>query len=155
MSTRSLTFVPALAALLMVANVAQARVTHITISKTMPAFQGQTFGKTGAYEIVKGIATGEIDPSDRRNAVITDIQFAPRNANGKVAYRTTFSILKPVDPTKANGILVYDVTNRGNVRFAARFTKFVLASAPPDPEANDAGDGSLYRAGYVILASGW
>jgi hypothetical protein len=152
---RILPLIAGCGALLFSMGALQARVTHITISKTAPALQGQTFGKTGAYEIVKGTATGEIDPADRRNAVITDIRFAPRNANGKVSYTTTFSILKPVDMTKASGILVYDVVNRGNVRFAARFTKFVLANAPPDPDAADAGDGSLYRAGYVILTSGW
>ena len=116
--SRQIPVVPLIAgcSLLFSMGALQARVTHITISKTSPALQGQTFGKTGAYEIVKGIASGEIDPADRRNAVITDIRFAPRNANGKVPYTTTFSILKPVDMTKANGILVYDVVNRGNVR---------------------------------------
>jgi hypothetical protein len=136
-------------------GVAQAKVTRITITKAAPAFQGQTFGKTGAYELIRGTATGELDPADRRNAVITDIQFAPRNANGKVSYTTAFSILKPVDMTKANGWMVYDVVNRGNTRFAARFTQFVLAAAKPDPDATEAGDGSLYRAGYVVVTSGW
>ncbi|PWU12767.1 MAG: hypothetical protein C5B51_00100 [Terriglobia bacterium] len=118
-------------------------------------FSGKTFGATGAYEMIKGTATGEIDPADRRNALITDIQFAPRNANGKVAYTTTFTLLKPVDLAKANGILVYDVTNRGNQRFASRFTRFVLAAGPGDPELSDPGDGSLYKTGYMILTSGW
>src|SRR5208283_267996 len=134
---------------------AEAKVIHITITSRTPALKGQSFGKAGAYELVRGTATGELDPSDRRNAVITDIQFAPRNANGRVSYTTTFSILKPVDAAKSNGTLVYDVVNRGNVRFAARFTKFVLAAATPDPDVTDAGDGSLYKAGYIVLASGW
>jgi hypothetical protein len=132
--------------LLCLAEVAQARVTQVTISKTAPAFNGRSFGKVGAYEVIRGRATGEIDPADRRNAVITDIQFAPRNTNGKVTYTTTFSILKPVDMTKANGIMVYDVTNRGNPRFASRFTRFVLATGTGDPEYADPGDGSLYKA---------
>jgi len=136
-------------------SLAEAKVIHITITSRTPAFKGQSFGKIGTYELVRGTAAGELDPSDRRNAVITDIQFAARNANVKVSYTTTFSILKPVDVGKSNGILVYDVVNRGNVRFAARFTKFVLAAATPDPEASDAGDGSLYKAGFIILASGW
>jgi len=146
---------PLCALLLSLAGVAQARVTHITISKTAPAFHGQSFGKVGAYEVIRGTATGELDPADRRNAVITDIQFALRNANGKVAYTTTFSILKPADMTKANGIMVYDVVNRGNPRFASRFTRFVLATGTGDPEYADPGDGSLYKAGYVVVTSGW
>src|SRR5437879_9535441 len=135
-------FIAGFAALLVALGTAQARVNKITILKATPAFKGQAFGKTGAYEIVKGTVTGEIDPADRRNALITDIQFAPRNANGKVAYTATFSLLKPVDVSKASGVVIYDVTNRGNVRFAGRFTKFVLATAPADPDALDPGDGS-------------
>ena len=134
---------------------AEAKVIHIAIASEKPAFNGQSFGKSGAYEIVRGMVTGELDPADRRNTVITDIQLAPRNANGKVPYTTTFSILKPVDNAKSSGILIYDVVNRGNVRFAARFTKFVLAAAAPDPDLTDAGDGSLYKEGYMILTSGW
>ncbi len=141
--------------LITLAGVAHARVVQITISKTAPAFNGQSFGKVGAYEVIRGTAMGELDPADRRNAVITDIQFAPRNANGKVEYKTSFSILKPVDMTKANGFMVYDVTNRGNPRFASRFTRFVLATGAADPEYADPGDGLLYRAGYVVVTSGW
>src|SRR5437016_5639379 len=142
------------AALLLASSLAHARVTKITISKTAPAFQGKSFGATGSYEVIKGIATGELDPADRRNALITDIQFAPRNTNGKVPYTTTFTILKPADLAKANGILVYDITNRGNHRFVGRFTRFVLAAGPADPDLADSGDGSLYKAGYIVLTSG-
>ncbi len=134
----------------------EAKVIHITITSKTPAFKGQSFGTAGTYELVRGTATGELDPADKHNAVITDIQLAPRNANGKVSYTTTFSLLKPVDATKSTGFLVYDVVNRGNVRFAARFTKFVLAAATPDPNATDPGDGFPYSSGgTMILASGW
>lgn len=132
-----------------------ARVTHITINKTSPVFGGQSFDKVGPYEIVRGVITGELDPSDRRNGVITDIQLAPRNSSGKVVYTSTFSILKPVDLSKASGILIYDATNRGNPRFASRFTRFVLASGAADLDYKDPGDGSIYKAGDVVLTSGW
>jgi hypothetical protein len=146
---------PLIALALLLAGALHARVTRITITKTDPAFTGQTFGGAGAYEIIKGTITGELDPADRRNAIITDIQFAPRNAAGKVTYTTTFTILKPADMSKANGTLVYDVTNRGNPRFVGRFTRFVLAGGPGDLELADPGDGSVYRAGYVVVTSGW
>src|SRR4051794_34654049 len=74
-----------------------ARVTKITIVSRAPAFNGQAMGPAGPYEKVKGIATGELDPKDRRNSVITDIELAPRNANGRVAYRANFTLVKPVD----------------------------------------------------------
>ena len=144
-----------LAAALVGSVAVEAKVIHIVITSRTPAFKGQSFGTTGSYELVRGTATGELDPADKHNAVITDIQLAPRNANGKVSYTTTFSLLKPVDAGKSNGFLVYDVVNRGNVRFASRFTKFVLAAATPDPDATDAGDGSIYKAGFMVLANGW
>jgi hypothetical protein len=146
---------PLIVVALLLAGAMHARVTRITITKTDPAFKGQTFGGAGAYEIIKGTIAGELDPADRRNALITDIQFAPRNAAGKVTYTTTFTILKPVDMSKANGTMVYDVTNRGNPRFVGRFTRFVLAGGPGDLELADPGDGSVYRAGYVVVTSGW
>jgi len=66
--------------LLVVAGAPQARVTKITITSTTSAFNGRVFEGVGAYEQVRGTATGEISPLDRRNAVITDIHLAPRNA---------------------------------------------------------------------------
>src|SRR4030095_5515747 len=99
----------AVGALLLVAAVSEARVTRITISSTTSAFNGQTFGDVGSYEEIRGTANGELNPLDPRNAVIADIQQAPRNANGNVEYTATFSMLKPVDMSKASGVMVYEV----------------------------------------------
>ena len=57
-------------------------------------------------------AFGELDPNDRRNAVIQDIQLAPRNARGMVEYTATFQIVKPVDMSKASHLMWHDVPNR-------------------------------------------
>src|SRR5437899_620164 len=79
---------------------ASSKVTKLTIvSRESPTYNGQSFGATGQYEKIIGTAAGEIDPSDRRNAIITDINLAPRNANGKVAYTATFTLIKPIDPS--------------------------------------------------------
>jgi hypothetical protein len=45
-----------------------------------------SFGPVGQYEKLAGRAYGEVDPGDPRNAVVTDIGLAPRNAGGKVEY---------------------------------------------------------------------
>ena len=104
----------AVAALLMAGTASEARVTTITIGKTTrPQFNGQSFGSVGQYEELRGIFTGEIDPNDRRNAVITDIKLAPTNGHGMVQYTATFTLLKPIDMGKASGVLVYGVSNRG------------------------------------------
>src|SRR5690348_8615755 len=72
-----------------------ARITSLTIAtQTSPAFGGQSFGNVGQYEQLDGTAAGEIDPKDPRNAVIQDIDLAPRNARGMVEYSMDISILK-------------------------------------------------------------
>ena len=94
---------------------AAARVVRIVIEhKESPAYQGQSFGKAGKYEILTGHAFGELDPQDPSNTIITDIQFAPRNQRGIVEYAATFTLIKPVDTSKASGVLLYEVPNRGN-----------------------------------------
>src|SRR5258708_4115880 len=94
---------------------AAAKVTQIVSDqRESQTYAGAAFGTVGQYEKLIGRAFGEIDPNDRRNAIIQDIQLAPRNANGKVAYVATFTLVKPVDTTKGNSILLYQVVNRGN-----------------------------------------
>lgn len=103
----------ALALIMAMGAAADARVTKIIIdSKVSPAFDAARFGNTGQYETLVGRAFGELDPSDRRNAVIQDIALAPRNAHGMVEYMATFQLVKPLDMSKASGPLWHDVPNR-------------------------------------------
>src|ERR1017187_10039601 len=91
-----------------------ARVTRLVIEqRESPAYKGQSFGKGGQYETLGGLFYGELDPKDPHNAIITDIQLAPRNALGMVEYSATFAISKPVDMSRASGVLFYSVSNRG------------------------------------------
>jgi len=120
MRHRATWFVLAAAALLAWAPTADAKVTKIVIDvTTSPAFCAGTppvcpsFGAAGQYETLTGRAFGELDPNDPQNALITDIALAPRNSNNKVDYIATFFIVKPVDMTKASGLMWHDVPNRG------------------------------------------
>ena len=61
-----------------------------------------------------GVAKGELDPADKRNAGIVGLSRAPRNSAGKVEYETDLFLLRPVDPAKGNHHLLFDVLNRGN-----------------------------------------
>ena len=82
---------------------ANARVTQLHITQTeTPAYAGAEFGSVGQYERIDGTITGEVDPKDPLNAVIVDIDRAPKHANGTVGYTATFQILRPVDLTKGN-----------------------------------------------------
>src|SRR3984957_20274630 len=92
-----------------------ARVTRVVIEhKESPAYEGQSFGEGGRYERLSGRAYGELDPKDPLNSIITDIQLAPRNARGMVESSATFLLVKPVDMTRASGLMLYEVPNRGN-----------------------------------------
>src|SRR5215472_8484450 len=74
---------------------------------------GRSFGDTGSYLRIKGVAKGEIDPAAPENSVIADLGKAPRNARGMIEYETDFFIPRPAELRRANGVLVYDETNRG------------------------------------------
>ena len=72
-----------------------------------------------AYRILKGHYEGAIDAADPHNRIITDIGLAERLPDGRVGYRATFAIAVPAEPSKASGVLIYDVPNRGNGAVAA------------------------------------
>lgn len=93
------------AAVLCTCFTAEARVTRLNIEKR---------DATATHETLSGHFSGELDPKSAQNAIITDIQLAPRNARGMVGYTATFSITKPLDMSKASGVLFYSVPNRGN-----------------------------------------
>ena len=99
---------------LAVASVAHARTTQIQVLTRGTAFGGHSFAGVGQYEFITGIATGEVDPTDPQNAVITDIQLAPKNAQGHVVYQHNFYILQPLDPSKGNHKMMYEPPNRGS-----------------------------------------
>jgi hypothetical protein len=93
----------------------EARVIRIVVEKReSPAYNGQVFGKAGQYELLSGHFTGELNPNDPHNRIINDIQLAVRNSRGMVEYTGTFAIAKPIDMSKASGLLSYSVANRGN-----------------------------------------
>jgi hypothetical protein len=97
------------------ARTAEAHVRKVVIDrKVSPAFDGATFGQIGQYETISGRAFGELDPNDPHDAIINDIRLAQRNTRGKVEYVSSFYIVKPIDMTKASGLLWQDVPNRAN-----------------------------------------
>ncbi len=152
--TRLLSTAVALAAgAVLTGSIAEARIVRIEItSKESPALEGRTFGNVGGYEKLRGKAYGEVDPADPRNAVITDIQLAPRNANGKVTYSMDIFILKPIDLAKGNHRLFIDVNNRGLMRWD-RMNNGSNVNNPT--KAADAGTGFLMNLGYAIAGNGW
>jgi hypothetical protein len=134
---------------------AQARITRIEITQVeSPAFGGASFGDVGTYEKLIGRAFGEVDPRDAQNRVITDIELAPRNARGMVEYSTGILILRPVDPSRGNRRLFYELTNRG-VILSLRALNESPNPTTTNPAVADSGNGFLMRQGYTLLYSGW
>jgi hypothetical protein len=136
---------------------AGASITNVVITETdSPTFEGLSFGDVGHYEYLAGYIEGEVDPDNPRNALIVNLDGAPRNADGNVEYRVDLAILKPIDLSRGNGRILYDVNNRGN--------KYALGhrinGAPGNgtneaPLAEHAGTGFLMEEGYTIVWSGW
>jgi hypothetical protein len=131
---------------------------EIQVNAVEPFAEGQPFGAAGSYLRIRGVAKGELDPAAPENRVIVDLGKAPRNARGLVEYETDFFILRPADPSRTQGVLVYDVTNRGSKRI---FQLLDDAPSAPVDAANDpktvrgAGLGFLLGRGYSLVWSGW
>ena len=56
-------------------------------------------------EAITGGAFGELDPVAPGNAIITDVDHAPRNAAGMVEYVAKFTLTKPADMACRSGVL--------------------------------------------------
>ena len=144
------------------AQLAEARITRIEFDPARsqspsyfgqsPTFGGLSFGTVGQYEKLRGVAFGELDPSDPLNAVITDLDLAPRNAAGKVEYSMDVLILKPIHLSKGNQRVLLDFNNRGELRLG-RLNQVELTNDPST--AAHAGDGFVMREGYAIVGNGW
>ena len=121
----------ALSLWLVLASVAHANVVRVEILQTTPVAAPADAQAVGPFERISGKIYGELDPNDPKNAIITDIKLAPRNAKGRVEYIVTFTLVKPVDMSKSSGVLRYSVVNRGG------------GQAVPSPD------------GHISLVSGW
>jgi len=140
-------------------SAADARTTHIQVLTRATAFGGYSFPGVGQYEAITGIAIGEVDPNDPKNALITDIQLAPRNANGTVSYQHNFYILKPIDLSKGNHKMMYEPPNRGGKTYQ---TLNRTPDGTNDPGAlteaafpGELANSFLWTRGYTTVWSGW
>ncbi|MFG0262125.1 MAG: alpha/beta hydrolase domain-containing protein, partial [Novipirellula sp. JB048] len=94
----------------------------------------------------------EVDPEAAANARIHDLHLAERNERGRVECWTDFFLLKPVDASRGNRCILYDVNNRGNKLALEAFN----GARSNDPTTlADAGNGFLMEKGYSILWCGW
>jgi hypothetical protein len=131
---------------------ASAEVTTLTILQREPFAGGKSFGDVGPYEKIVGIVRFAIDPRAKHNLPIVDLDFAPRNPQGKVEFEADVVILAPKDRSKSHTIL-YDVNNRGN-KLALRMFNYAPGGNDLD-KAKSEGDGFLMQQGITVVWSGW
>ena len=81
-----------------VSGTAEARIVRLQVDRVEPFAGGREFGPAGSYVRLAGTATGELDPSNPLNAVIVNLDRAPRNARGLVEYEVDFYVMRPTDP---------------------------------------------------------
>lgn len=86
------------------------------------------------YEQIAGKLYFEIDPKAPGNAVIADVDLAPRNAAGKVSFVADLRLWKPKDASRSNGAAWVEIPNRGG-----------KASLSP----------ALMAQGFTMLNVGW
>jgi hypothetical protein len=134
---------------------AQARIVRLEVVRTDPAFNGQSYGDPGPYQRIIARAYGEVDPADPKNAIIQDLNLAPRDVRGMVEYSTAVEILKPVDMSRGSGVLLFEVVNRGNKLAFGNFHDAVSGPIADRNGLKTPGDGFLLKEGHTIVWWGW
>ena len=140
-------------------GVADARITKVAIDTAQsqsPTFGGYSWPGVGQYEKVVGTAFGEVNPLDPQNAVIVDIQLAPRNSRKNVEYSFDFYILKPKDLSKGAHKVMYEPPNRGRKTWQSLGR---VTSGGNDPgsitDPTELANAFLMPRGYTMVWSGW
>ncbi len=150
MHTRTLAM---LFGLLLVPTLVFAEVTKVNVVSRVTVANGQAFGNTGPYEKLTGTIEFAVDPKEPHNARITDIDRATPGQDRRVHFTSDLMVLKPVDPAKGNGVLLFEVVNRGNILLLNKLNSAASSRNPTTPE--EFGNGYLMREGYTLVFVGW
>ncbi|MFN7914139.1 MAG: alpha/beta hydrolase domain-containing protein [Vicinamibacterales bacterium] len=135
----------AVTALLLPARPASSEVTRVEV-------KSRTDIGTSGFEKIVGTAFFEVDPKDPRNQVIADIDRAPVSASGRVAFSADLYIIRPKEASKANGLALVEVLNRGRKHVMNGF----IRGASNDPSSDaDLGDRFLLDRGFTLVWVGW
>ncbi len=122
-----------------------------------PVADGHSFGDAGPYVARRLRVRHRVDPEHRANRAVVDLDLAPRDADGLVAFSHDLLAVEPVDgpgPDRPSRRLLIDVVNRGRPT-AFRFLNQTEGTPPVPPEVPDVGDGHLLRRGWTVWCVGW
>ena len=129
-----------------------AEVTSVTITSRTLSRMGGRSDRPGSYERLLGRIEFALDPGDPHNIGIVDLNHARRDADGRVRFSSDLYVLRPTDPAKGNGVLLFEVPNRGRRTLLARFNRATRSGNDPTTDSGF-GDGLLMRDG-LHAASG-
>jgi hypothetical protein len=142
-----------LLAFVLISGALSAGVARVEIQSRADVLEGRSFGLAGPYEKLIGKVYFAVDPGNPINQIICDIDKAPRNSEGKVEFSSDLYILRPKQPERGNGALLFEVSNRGSKGMLGMFNR---ARGSLDPTAaEEFGDGFLMRQGYTLVWLGW
>ena len=127
--------------------------TDLDIHSCEPYADGRAFGDVGPFDLIRATAHYAVDPLWDDHRRITDLELAPRGADGCVRFRGDLVLIRPHNPSAGNGALVIDVPNRGRSLLPGSLNR-----TPPELSLTDPlheGDGFLFRHGFSVASVGW
>jgi hypothetical protein len=107
----------------------------------------------GTYERVIGRVHFAVDPTLPANRRIVDIEFAPKSADGRVAFSSDLLFFVPKRTSVARGSVFLEIVNRGRDQSLA-----IMSGAEQrdfSPESWDLGDRFLLQQGFAVAFLGW
>jgi Alpha/beta hydrolase domain len=107
----------------------------------------------GDYEKLSGSVELELDPAHPANAVIVDLDRAPRNARGRVEASADFVVLRPRRPPGRGSTALLEVSNRGGKAVLPYFNRAAWSNDPATD--TDFGDRLLMRLNLTLIWVGW
>jgi hypothetical protein len=127
-------------AFLLAALSCSAAVTRIHVEDRNDYEQGNSFGTAGPYEYIKARVYYTVDPKLPANRIIADIAHAIQEPKGLVSFSADLYVIKPRDPAKGNGTILFEVSNRGGRGMLGIFQR---------------DDKMLLEQGYTLVWVGW
>ncbi|WP_321476336.1 alpha/beta hydrolase domain-containing protein [uncultured Paludibaculum sp.] len=130
-----------------------AGVVSVNMVERSDVLGGRSTGPAGPYERIIAKVQFAVDPALPQNKAVHDLDLATRNEHGLVEFTSDLYILKPRDPAKGNGTVLFEVSNRGGKGMLSRFN---YAKGSADPRTDDEfGDMNLLEQGYTLMWLGW
>ena len=138
---------------LLLGQLAFSAVVGVEVQVRRDVLSGRSFAAAGSFEIIEGKIFFEVDPQLAQNQTICDIHLAPRNPRGQVEFSSDFFLIKPIDPHKGNGTVLYEVSNRGGKGMLGMFNRATSSRDLTTP--GEFGDALLLDHGFSQAWLGW